>query len=313
MDTMKRKLANWAPLSILMALTAQPIYAQTVATTPNAQETTASAGSFLKDKFSMSYTGWLTGPHIDALDGGVDGANSNLNIDHFYALGYKINSDMVWRITQDVTQQFGKTYDAPDQQAFVVHNPYTTLAHSHLYEDKNRGINVAGYIRYYIPVANADRQGKNAPGMQKDQTNGLLRMKLDPTKTFLDGSLTISLMTFVYRGLAGKAPGEDVPNQRDWFVYFYPGIQYQATKTLAPYIRYSSVMEHYGQEKASNGGGHWQALTDNHNLEFGFDYNPTASITITPYTEFGAPGSGAGKPWQFSKNTLGLIAQWDFI
>jgi hypothetical protein len=266
---------------------------------PVPASTSSTQSKILKNSIA-SYTMWVTGPSLQAIDGKT-GEGSLVNLDQFAKLGYRVSSKWSVAFTQHWTNTVREASGNKDN--LVWNNPYLTASNSNITQSTRYGTRLAGYVRYYLPFSksSADNVGKRV-----DTKNGVLRVVLDPTKTFLDGALTVSGAVYVNRLFAGAVPDASVSEQRDWRIYLYPRVTYELTSKFQPYLAYYNDLEHVRLDKTRAGAGRWQKFNNKHNLELGFDWQPLARLNLNPYLEYG--------PTFVPRNmSVNLIAEYAFL
>jgi len=143
-------------------------------------------------------------------------------------------------------------------------DPYVTLSHSKLLHNEEMGFNLEGYARYYIPVSRDTQDGLNSgfiakDGGPNDVSNGQLRLYVNPTKTFLDGKLTLSgatMMNFKFSRLSAQERfdrqtaeiakhGDDSVEAKsfreDAYLFFDPTATYSVSSKVDMYLEYATA------------------------------------------------------------------------
>jgi hypothetical protein len=294
---------SWLGAMILMTA-ASTVQAQSTAPAPEpaaaGQSTTSAVIKNIRERAKASYTLWVTGSSLESMDG-KKGAGSNLAVDQFARIGYKVSSKWTIGVTQHWTNTIRDV--SGNKENLVWNNPYITASNSSITKSTRYGTNLSGYVRYYAPFSKASAE---SVGKRVDTKNGVIRVVLDPTKTFFDGKMTVSGAVYANRSLASAPPSAGVAEQRDWRIYLYPRVSYEVSSNFQPYVAYFNDWEHVRLDKNRNGGGRWQSFNDKHNLEIGFDWQPVAGLNVTPYLEYG--------PTFVPRNsTVGLIAEYAFL
>lgn len=249
---------------------------------------------------SASYTVWLTGPRVKALDGVADSGHA-LKIRHFPTFGYDLGSGLKVSATQYFTTWVRN--EPKGERNFQLNNPYLTLSSEPLWQNRS-GAKLDAYVRYYLPLSHdsADNVGK-----RRDTKRGLARVKLDPSQTFFDGFLTVNMTVYAYRAFAGAKPDRATPKQLDWYLWLNPRLSVQASDRLFPFLGYLNVLEHYRYNEAAGGGSGWSKLYDQHQIELGINWLATNTLMVSPYLEYG------GDKWVPRESALGVIVDWALL
>ncbi len=151
--------------------------------------------------------------NTQALSGNKDGTGTALAINHTFGVGYRLSKKWSIGLTQSFTQSID---DVPstEKDPFVANDPYLMVSNTSLWNSEKYGMNVFGYIRYYFPFSRATSQTVAKAGA-KDAGMGSVRVYVNPTKTWLDGRLTLNLVTFAQFRLASRAMPSAPPRITD--------------------------------------------------------------------------------------------------
>lgn len=260
----------------------------------------SSSSMSMRERFTGNLMAETLNSTFEAVDG-TAGEGSNLLLVQYLALGYKLDSR--WKL--GATQYWTNTIrdNSAGKRNLEFYDPYVTLSNNNIWSNEAQGLKLSGYIRYYVPISH---ESADDVGRINDQKNGKFRAKIDPSKTFMDGALTAYGTTFVYRALPGSEPLASTPYQRDWYVWFYPRVSYKVTPTLSPYLGYSNVLTHYRGDKTRNGGGRWQKWNNDHQIEFGLEWQALASFYLQPYVKY-------NPELKLKDTSVAIIADWAFL
>lgn len=327
---MKISSTKWWQLAIVGALIASPVYANdnnnanatatdsaataaAAARAPAASAATdvapAAATSVSKkddsiiDRMSIKYTIEMLGPTVGQLDGN-DGPGANLTLNHYWAFGYKISD----RVSASLTPYFttpvrAANPDGDDNLTFG--DMYLTVFHNKLYENKKYGIKMAGYIRGYFPVSKASND-PTLVGSAREQQNGKARIRLFPSKSWLDGSLKFTMDSSFYvpfrKGGLGAGNASSI---RDYYFYFFPNLSYTINDSWGTYVAYNAPINHY-KDSSRGGQGRFDRFSDGNSLEFGFEWTGVKGLLVNPFIAI-----NQGKP--LAEADLALVAQYQIL
>ena len=303
---MKQEKRTWLIAALALAMGSQTALAQSTASAPTdaaaptQTSTTSALMKNLREKLGASYTMWITGPTVADIDG-QKGDGNNLTLDQFASVKYKVSSKWKIGFTQPWTNKVRS--DSEGKRNLNFNNPYITASNSSLTKSEKYDTNLSGYVRYYMPLS---RTSEESLGKRVDTKNGVVRIVLDPTKTFLDGKLALSGAVYIHRTFAGAKPAAGVVEQRDWRIYLYPKVSYEVSAKFTPYVAYFNDWEHVRLDQTRQGGGRWQSFNDTHSIELGFDWAPVAGLSVTPYISY-------GPKFQPRDSSIGLIADYAFL
>jgi hypothetical protein len=301
---MKRTLLA---LAAVTALSAPSVYADT---TSAANTSTSSSGPSLLQKIGKrvkaNYLFELTGPNTSSLNGNMDGSGTNINIVHYPAIGYRIGSK--WSVT--LTQSFTQKIDDVDNKTadpFFANDPYITFANSRILGSDKYHTNLYGFVRYYAPLSKNTINNRNM-AKPNEIGNGRVRIFLDPSIAFLDGDLSFDLTHNLYLRFNNAsdaerlaANGSPTRNDMDYLPDFY--VNYQATKTIQPFLEVAAYLHHTSD-------GKWTHFTDESDglaLTTGANINVGKKVLLIPQASF--PHNIQG----FAKVGLALQAIYTFL
>ncbi len=282
--------------------------ADSAASAPAAQSSTSSALEALKKKVKLSYQAWLSGPTAKSLSGNSDGNGTNLTLTHYVGTGYRITK----ALSINVTQPFQQKID--EQPASVVDpltslDPYMTLSHGSIAGSEKYGTSLSGYLRYYMPLSRATNKSANAFSAN-DAGNGAVRLLVTPSKSFMDGALSISGTTLVHYRLAKqssqeRAVAKGTGTRNDYYFLFNPSISYDISSKVGVYVEYAT-----GTLTHNTGDGNWTKLNNadlGQYISPGINWQASKRLGVNPYVSWGPVFRGV-------KNTnIGVIATYTFL
>ena len=299
----------------------------------------AAPDSFLGKHGKAYYLAWLTGPRTEALSGNKDGTGTNLEIRHYPTFGGKFNETLSLVFTPQFTQLYNVKPQA-EQRHFTLDNPYFTLEDSKLWKNELYGLNLDAYLRYYLPTSRFTHDQNNVGYLPpdtlapNDNGRGEIRLYLNPTKSFLDGKLTLSGAMLANLKLARLSGDERLARQQaklddltdndtlvrqsegadlsftpttareDLYVFIDPVVTYSVTPKLDLYLEYATGYLHHDTN------GHWTST--NHSVE-GRYFSPGAywaaakGLSVNPYISYGPVFQG------LVKADLGLQVTYTFL
>ena len=265
------------------------------------QQSTSSTFNTIRKNTSANYTLWVTGATLGAMDG-TAGDGHSITMNQFLNVGYKLTDKWKVSLTQYFTNKLRS--DSKGDRNLNFFDPYVTFSNSSLTKSSKYNSNLSFYVRYYMPFSHesADNIGK-----ARDQKYGKIRVKVGPTKKFMDGALTLSGSTYFYKPLAGAQADDGTSSQRDFYIWFYPSLSYELSKSFQPYMAYSNLLNHFRNDKGRNGGSRWSKWSQNESVEFGFNWQPLANLDVNPYIEF------AGPKWIIGETNVGLVLDYSFL
>ncbi len=301
---------------------AMPALAEDIAST--GQSTAASTGvlSNVQKYATSNYLLWLTGPRTEALSGNKDGKGTNLTIFHFFTLGAKLSPEIKLNFTQPVTQLVNEEADQTKKK-WQPTDPYLTLSDSKIFHSDRYAANLDGYLRYYIPISRGTSDAVNV-GSARENGLGLVRIALNPSKTFLDGKLTFNglvLGAYRFNKLSSqerfnRQTTESLKNSKiipttvrdDGYLILDPSVVYSVTKKVDVYVEWATGYLRHTTD------GKWSSINhpdDGAYLSPGIYWNPTKKVSLNPYLSYqlGAPADARG----LTKMDVGLQAQYTFL
>lgn len=313
--------------SILALAAALALHTAVAVADSSGTETPAAASSSsdilgkLKKNAKANYLAWLTGPNSRALSGNVAGEGTALTITHYPAVGYRLGSKWTMMITQPFTQSIDEK-PSTEQDPFLANDPYITFSNSRILHSDKYGTNLFGYIRYYAPFSRATRDGYNA-GSFRDRGNGVIRFYMNPSKTFMDGALTLNFVTLLNYSLPGNSAAEraakssrevakgGTPNKytgtgvrEDFYFVIDPSIAYALSDKVEVYLEYATgYIRHTTDGKLSK----MNHPTDGQYISPGLNITVGKNVFLNPYVSFGPVFRG------LKNMDIGLQAQYTFL
>ena len=285
---MKTQLVLGLALAAMFSFTASGFADSSTAAPASSGGVSVASNIFnnVRKNVTGSYLLELTGPNIRDLSGAkadkkLGNSSTNININHYFGIGYKIGSR--WRI--GMTQTFSQTIDEfknADVDPLVAKDPYITLTNSKVLSSEKYGANLSAYIRYYAPLSRASSKAVAAAAAD-EYGAGKVRLLVAPTKTFLDGALTINLTSLINYHIssvssqvrATKNDGDSARN--DMQLVFNPGVYYQAAPKVEVYLEYATALDH-----TTKNGGHWGKYKDQDEFNPGVNYQITKRLQLNP-------------------------------
>jgi hypothetical protein len=270
---------------------------------------TASVGpDDLMQNARFMYEFWLRGMNSRALSGNTNGEGTNLSVLHTFAFGYQLNQK--WSL--GFTQAFSQSIDqkpATEKDPWVAENPYFAVVNNSLWKSGDETMNLYAYARYYFPFS---RENARAVSQAKrlEAGRGSFRLYVNPTKSFLDGKLTLNLQTLVQIPFARRsgadraaANGGD-PSHEDFHFLFDPILTYTLNSNVEVYLEYATgSLHHYtnGQLSKLTDPDDGQYISEGMNILVG------KKLLINPYFSQGPVFRGL-------KNTdIGILADYTFL
>jgi hypothetical protein len=201
-------------------------------------------------------------------------------------------------------------------------------------------LNLDAYLRFYLPISRFTHDETNVGYLPpdllapNDNGRGEIRLYLNPTKTFLDGKLTLSGAMLANLKLARLSPGERTARQQaqldhlsatdlvirqqaglsgsyvpsgtreNLYVFLDPVVTYSVSPTLDAYVEYASGFLHHSTD------GHW---TSTNNASEGRYFSPGVNwaaakgLSVNPYISWGPVFEG------LSKADLGVQVNYTFL
>lgn len=253
----------------------------------------------IRDRGKAVYTMWVTGPTVESMDGKT-GAGSDLTLNQFAMVGFKLSSKWTVSATQYWTNTTREL--KPTETNLSFKDPYVSFTNSSITSSRRYGTNLMAQVRYYLPIS---PESINTRGAGSDFRNGRLRFRIEPSKTMADGLIDLKLTSFFIKNLSSGQRNEGVTAQKNSVVWFYPSLNFNVSDSFQPYVAYSNYLENYNDQ---NRGGaiRWNRFNEKHNLELGFNWQPAKGFNINPYLEYG--------PVFIPKaSSVGLIAEYAFL
>ena len=249
------------------------------ATGGSSTSSTAELFKKVRSKTRSNYVFEMYGMNSKALSGNTDGTGGTVTINHYLGLSYKIGSK--WSVS--VTQPFRQLIDQkPSTQVdpFVATDPYITFANSSILKAAPNNFNLSGYVRWYAPVSRETNQGASKAS-RTDRGNGLLRAGLNPSMTWMDGALNLTVYNIFYYRWAQNSSQERFlktgnPNRDDYYYAFDPYLTYTISKVFDVYLEYGAIMKH-------NTEGKWTKIKTEDYVAVGTYITATPKLTINPY------------------------------
>jgi opacity protein-like surface antigen len=306
---------TWAVLAAAM-FTAPAAFADSsstvvVPTTTVPATSTASAASpavSITKNMRAFYEMWLRGMNTQALSGNVSGGGTSLAITHTFGVGYRLGSKWAIGLTQGFTQTIDEK-PASEKDPWVANDPYLMVSNTSLYKNEKYGFNLFGYVRYYLPFSRASSQNV-AKAARTDAGLGSVRLYLNPTKTWLDGKLTLNLVTLLQYRLASRSDADRAAANKgssareDWYFLFDPILAYTLNSWAEVYLEYATGYLRHSTD------GHFTKLndaSDGQYVSLGSNLLVGKKLLLNPYLS-------AGPVFRGVKNTdIGLIASYTFL
>jgi hypothetical protein len=258
------------------------VWADSSASAPAAESASSSSSVLqtIRKNIRGTYINEFSGPTLRALSGNTDGGGTSLQMIHYIAMSYKLGSKWSVGLTQPFYQRIDEK-PSTEVDPFEASDPYFTVTNPKVWSNEKYGMGLYAYARYYIPVSRATRQAADAAS-PKDNGNGRIRLFLNPTKTFLDGALTLNLQTlFQYRlpthNDADRAAANKGVSKRDNLIFvFDPILAYTFNDTYDAYLEYAFDMTH-------STDGRWTYWRKGDYVSLGSDINVTKKLILNPY------------------------------
>lgn len=257
----------------------------------------------IRSKTRANYVFEMYGMNTEALSGNVAGGGTNLTINHYFGLGYKIGSK--WSVM--ATQPFKQVIDEKPSSVvdpFSASDPYLTFSNSSILKSAPNNFNLSGYIRWYAPTSRLSQQRVDAAS-RVETGYGLLRAALTPSFSWMDGALSFNFYNFFYYRLAKNSSQERFlktgnPNRDDFYYIMDPILSYTLNKTFSVYLEYGAVLRH-------NTEGKWTNLKKEHYVATGLYINATPKLFLMPYISARPEARG------FRSMDMGLIASYTLL
>jgi len=305
-------LKKLTPMALVaaFAIVSLPAHAETATASaaPAAQSSTSGFDlSKIRQNMRASYQMWLYGMNTRAMSGNVDGSGTNLNITHYTTLGYKVSRK--WSVS--VTQPFNQVIDekpASEVDPLVALDPYITFSNASITKSERYGTNLSGYVRYYAPFSRSTNRAADR-GARTDAGNGALRLLVTPSKTFMDGALTVAATTLVHFRLPGNSSAERAAKSgsaihENYYILLNPSVSYALSSKVEAYVEYASgYLRHSTDGKFSkfNDPVYGQYVSP------GINWQASKRLALNPYMSVGPVFRGV-------KNTdIGLIGTYSFL
>jgi hypothetical protein len=290
-----------------------------------AGQSTAESSGFLGklQKYGFAnYLLWAQGMRTEALSGNKDGTGTSLEFDHFLSAGAKLTPNISLKATYLAAQHIDELPESEKKQ-WQPQDPYFTLSHSKILSSDLYAANLEGYIRYYAPISRGTSDALNA-GTARDGGLGTVRLLLGPSKTFLDGKLSLTGTVFGNYRFNQLSSSERLRRQtleslknskitpttvrEDFYVVLNPSVAYAISSKVEVYIEWASGYLRHTTD------GRWSSIghpSDGAYLSPGVNWNPTKKIHLNPYLSYqmGAPADQHG----LAKMDIGLQAQYSFL
>lgn len=308
----------WGIVAVSLLALAAPAIAEETA----GQSTADSSQSWIMQNGKLSYLGWLVGPRTEALSGNRLGGGTDLTLTHYFAVGANIGKGLTLKLTQAVDQYIDEKPEAEKKQLAPL-DPYLTLSHGKILHSDRWAANLDGYLRYYIPVSRSTSDNLNA-GTARDHGKGMVRVLLNPSKSFLDGKLTFNGLFFANFRFASNSPGERLRRQtvqavkdssitpssvrEDMYFVWDPSVVYSVSSKLDIYVEYATgYLRHTTNGKWSSSNH----PSDGQYLSPGVYWNPTKKVYVNPYISYQL--SAAPVDRGLTKMDVGVQFQYTFL
>ena len=268
---------------------------------PSGQASTTSIGSMIASKAKASYFMEFFGMNGKAIDG-QEGGGSDLTINHYGSVGWKLSNKWTVKATQAMQQRIRKKVEGQDD--FIMTDPYFTFSNSKIASSDKYGTNLAGYVRYYAPFSRATNQNV---GTANDQGNGAIRLLVAPSKTFMDGALTISCPSFIqYRLNKSTAQERSALNNGDssridYRAFINPIVAYSLSAKTEAYLEFGTNYINHSTK------GTWSNIQDVAYISPGLNLSPAKKVLVNPYVAWDVSAI------QLNKASIGVNAQYTFL
>jgi len=298
-----------------------------------ADETNASTASsdqsWIQKHGKASYLIWMTGMHTEALSGNRDGTGTALEFDHYVALGADIGKGYSLKVTNWAAQSIDE--DDSTRQ-FEPGDPYMTLSQGKILHSDRYAANLEGYLRYYFPFSRSTVDNLNK-GTTKDYGHGMLRLYLNPSKSWFDGKLTFNLgliTNFRFNSMTPqerfnrataqsiKDGGKTTPQsfREDMYFILDPILDYSVNPKVDVYLEWASgYLRH-------TTNGHWTSITpdsagaakaDGMYISPGVYWSPTKKVYVNPYLSYQLSNRLYDKKLNLFHADVGLQLQYTFM
>lgn len=297
---------------------------------------TADAGkNWFQKNGKASYLVWLQQMHTESLAGNRDGTGTNLDFDHFFALGARLNK----QISLTATTYASQIIDEDDKsRQWQVGDLYLTLSHNKLFHSDAHAFNLDGYLRVYLPTSRNTRDALNK-GTARDAGRGAIRILFNPAKSWLDGKLTLNGLFYSNIRFNSMTPterydrgtrqaaldGETKPTstREDMYVVLDPSLVYSVSSKVDIYLEWCTGVLRHTTEGITNGkavAGKWSSInhpSDGMYLSPGFYWNPTKKVSVNPYLSYQLSAVNDPSPTKrrvsLTHADVGLQLQYTFL
>ena len=255
------------------------------ATASSTSTSTSFKERYLKN-VSASHSLELWNSSTKAPSGNLDGKGNNLMVAHYTQVAYKLPNNFGISLTNLIFQTFNRDRN-DDKLNFS--DPYFTFSNSKIINNGDKGFNLYGYLRYYVPISGATKAATLA-GSPKDTGNGRFRLLLAPSQTLFGGKMEASLSTSIYYRLAQNSTHDRVLKtgsglQNDYYVYYAPNLAWNVNDKTQLYVEYfSGYISHYNNGKMPR--DRKNAATGEY-IGLGANLTPSKMVTVTPSLAWG--------------------------
>lgn len=266
---------------------------------PANQSSTSNISDLIAKKGKASYYLEYRGTKVNALDG-TAGDGTDLTMNHYAILGWKLSSKWSVSLTQPLVQKIRPEFDAKgkEQKNLYLADTSITFTNSKIASSSKYGTNLSAYMRYYAPTSNTS---VNSKGTVDDQRNGAIRSIIIPSKTFMDGALTLSGAIDLRYRLANEV--NETTGHNNIRAMFDPVLEYAINDKISTYLEYYT-----GYLTHNTKTGTWGKVRDEQGISPGVNWTPTKKILVNPFV------SWDGRDIMRANRTqIGLNAQYTFL
>ena len=303
------KTLTWAPLALL-ALTATA-HADSSAAAGASSSSSSNLLSTIRKNLKASVLVSTFGMSTQSLSGNTDGTGRNLNQIYYPSVSYKVHPK--WSLSAAQPLQY-VIDENPNTERLVVRDPYFTLSNGSIYKHEPMGINLGLTLRYYAPFSRATN--RTVKGLT-DSGRGQFRVYVNPTKTFMDGALTLSGMTILHARLnestrAERQAKNGTTAREDYYVILNPSVSYDWTPKFSTYIEYASG---YLRHRTTGGivgnplTGRWTKFNDPALGQYvgpGAYWVASKRVSVNPYISW-------GPEFKLKKGSLGVDVNFSIL
>ncbi len=269
----------------VVAIWAGAAHANSTASVP-ANSSTSSSSDLLqtmRKKTRATYLLEVLGARTKTLSGNT-GDGTNITLNHYLGLSYKIGSKWGVGVTQSAGQIINEN---PNDDPLVFKDPYVTFSNSNIWSSQRYGTSLTGYIRYYAPISRNTQRAVDAAS-RNEAGKGSIRMVLTPSKSFMDGNLTISASTLLQYRMSSRTNAQRIaangdPFRNDMIFLMTPTVEYSFTPKISGYLEYGFDMTHSTRGSLFT---KWGTYKTNDYVSPGANIQVTKRLFLNPYLDF---------------------------